>query len=358
MYFLYSLIFIRLAYWVFIFSKLARYRSSGSLNRTEGVSVVVCVKNNIEGLKALFSKLLKQNHEVYEVIVVDDFSSDGVEDFIKQISTHKIVYCKPDIDIAGKKMALTKGIQLSKYNWILVTDSDCVPSSLDWISLMVGKAKESQKEVVLGYGPIEGKGLIGQLAKYEAAYVAMQYLSYAIGGNPYMGVGRNMLYKKRLFEESQPYADNIDVASGDDDMLIQKVATPHNTTICIDANAQCKSESPKDLENYILQKTRHTSTSKLYDRKAKWMLGIFALVHLLFYATALLAVMTGLLEVGAAISAWLLMCALMFIIQYACFVKLNEHKLILNLFASDIFLALLYSIVGFKTVLNNYNKWN
>ena len=91
-YLLYGLIFIRLAYWIFIFSKLARYQSSGALNRTIGVSVVICVKNNLEGIKALLLKLLKQNHEMYEVIIVDDFSTDGIEDFTTQIDDSKIVF--------------------------------------------------------------------------------------------------------------------------------------------------------------------------------------------------------------------------------------------------------------------------
>ena len=151
-------------------------------------------------------------------------------------------------------MALTKGVAMAKYEWILVTDSDCIPSSLDWISLMVGKAIDEQKEIVLGYGPVDGRGFIGQLAKYEATYVAMQYMSYAIAGNPYMGVGRNMLYKKNLFVESDPFVDNLEVASGDDDMFIQKAATSSNTTICIDRNAQCKSASPKDFKSFYSPK--------------------------------------------------------------------------------------------------------
>jgi cellulose synthase/poly-beta-1,6-N-acetylglucosamine synthase-like glycosyltransferase len=357
-YLLYCLIFIRLSYWVLIFSKLARFQSTGALNRIEGVSVVVCVKNNIEGLKVLLSKLLKQNHQKYEVVIVDDFSTDGVEGFIKLNDSPLIKYCRPDKDVAGKKMALSKGIDLAKHEWILVTDSDCIPSSLDWISLMVGKAVDEQKEIVLGYGPIDGHGLIGQLAKYEAAYVAMQYLSYALIGKPYMGVGRNMLYRKKLFVDSQPFASNIEVASGDDDMFVQKAATSSNTTICIDANAQCKSTSPANVKGYIRQKIRHTSTSTLYDNRTKYMLGIFGAVHLLIYLIIIVGPMTGLLNLSTTLSLWLLMCGVMVIVQYACFAKLSEHKLILNLFVSDILLSLLYSIVGFKTMTNNNKGWN
>ena len=88
------------------------------------------------------------------------------------------------------------------------------------------------------------------------------------------------------------------------------------------------------------------------------MLGVFAAVHLLIYIIAFVGVVTGLVNLSTALSGWLMMCAVMVIVQYVCFVKMSEQKLIVNLFVSDIFLCLLYSIVGFKAMSNNYNKWN
>ncbi len=356
-YMLFGLIIFRLAYWLVLFSKLARYKPSDMLNRKEGVSVVICVKNNKVGLEVLLNKLLKQNHENYEIVVVDDFSTDGVKDTIENFQSKIVVYCNPIRDVPGKKMALTKGIEMSKYQWILVTDSDCVPSSLDWISLMVGKIVADKKEIVLGYGPLSGHGFVEQIAKYEAGYIAMQYLSYALAGIPYMGVGRNMVFKKSLFLKTNPFQDNYTIASGDDDMFIQKAATVENTSICIHANAQCKSPGPKNINDYLKQKIRHASTSQLYNVKHKFLLGLFAILHLGIYFLMIAGILMDTIDCLVVISSWVFMTTIMLIIQYACFAKLNERRIVFMLFVSDFLLSLLYCTIGLKTVFNNKIIW-
>ncbi len=356
-YLLYGLIISRLLYWAFVFIKLAIYVEKASLNRHEGVSIVVAVKNNRVGLESLLKILLKQNHQNYEIIVVDDFSTDGVYEVTAQSATDKIVYCIPDKDMPGKKQAVVKGVSMAQYQWILVTDSDCIPSSLDWVSLMVGKAVYENKEIVLGYGPLEGKSLVSNLSRYETAYIGMQYLSYTLVGLPYMGVGRNMLYSKSLFLSTDPFSDNYDNASGDDDVFIQKAAKAENTTICIHPNAQCKSQSKETISGYIRQKTRHISTAINYNSKSKLLLGLFAVLHLTIYFVIIFMLVFGYGNLQSVAAAWALMCSLMLIVQYACFAKLGEQKVVLSLFVSDFLLSLLYTIIGFKTMFNNKKVW-
>jgi poly-beta-1,6-N-acetyl-D-glucosamine synthase len=358
LYLLAALIFARLMFWILVFSKLARYTTIESANRKEAVSVVICVKNNKNSLEILLKKLLKQNHECFEIIVVDDYSTDGVKIMIENLQTPLIVYTKPEKDVPGKKRALTKGVEMARYDWILVTDSDCMPSSLDWISLMAGQAIQDQKEIVLGYGPLHDKGIIGQITQYEASYVAMQYLSYALMGIPYMGVGRNMLYSKRLFLETDPFADNFDVASGDDDMLVQKASNAKNTTICIHANAHCKSIGAKNLGEFIRQKTRHAGTSPLYKTKHKILLGLFAALHLAIYFLLLTGLLFEKIDLKDCISSWVLMIAVMAPIQYICFAKLREQKAVFSLILSDFILSLLYFTIGLSTLFKTNKIWN
>jgi glycosyltransferase involved in cell wall biosynthesis len=320
---------------------------------------VVCVKNNKDGIELLLSKLLKQNHQNYEVIIVDDFSTDGLKIYLNSISSKLIKYIKAKEDVPGKKLALSQGINEATKDWILVTDSDCIPSSLNWISLMAGSIKTQKKEIILGYAPMhQSTGLIGMLSKYETAYVGMQYLSYALAKIPYMGVGRNMLFSKDLFVKTKPFDGNINIASGDDDFFIQKAANADNTGICIDANAHCYSNSPKSLAEYISQKTRHISTSSSYKNEHKVLLGIFGFIHIGVYLFMVLALVFNLVSVEKVLATWLTMLSFIFIIQYICYSKLNEQRTILSIIISDFLLSLLYGIVGLKTMFTKKTKWN
>ncbi len=355
---IFLLIGLRLLYWLFIFSKLALYKETYAINREEGVSVVICVKNNKIQLQKLIEKLLKQNHSNYEIVIVDDFSTDGLKEYIDSINNSKVIYCKAIEDVPGKKAALSQGINIASKEWILVTDSDCMPTSLDWIALMSGQAIESNKEIILGYAPLKGSNFIGQLSMYETAFIGMQYLSYALWQNPYMGVGRNMLFSKKLFLQSNAYEGNFHLPSGDDDFFVQKAATYDNTGICTNINAQCMSESPTSFSKYLSQKMRHTSTSKHYKNKHQFLLGIFAFLHLAIYFMFLIGLFFGFINLKIMLSTWLSMMAFIFIIQYVCFSKMNEARIILNLFISDILLAILYTFVAVKSFFNKNQKWN
>jgi glycosyltransferase involved in cell wall biosynthesis len=358
-YLLYSLIVLRVSYWIFIFSKLALFKINTPLNHSEGVSIIVCVKNNSSGIIKLLSKLIKQNHKNYEVIVVDDFSSDGLEEKMAPLISQHIKYIKASMDMPGKKAALTTGIDVASKQWILVTDSDCIPSSLNWISLMIGSAIDQKKEIVLGYAPMSKKnGLAPLLSKYETAYVGMQYLAYTLAKKSYMGVGRNMLFKKALFLESRPFEYNMHIASGDDDLFIQKAASLYNIGICIDADAQCYSDPKHSMNEYIIQKTRHTSTSNSYKNEHKLMLGFFGFLHISIYFLMAIGWMFNLIKAENIIAAWLLMLAVITTIQLVCYTKLNEQKTMMSFIVSDFLLSLLYSIVGIRTLFAKNIKWN
>ena len=72
--------------------------------------------------------------------------------------------------------------------------------------------------------------------------MAQQYLSYALAGHTYMGVGRNIAYKKSLFFDNKGFANHIHIPSGDDDLFIQEIAAKNNVTIEINTKAHTNSE--------------------------------------------------------------------------------------------------------------------
>jgi len=137
----------------------------------------------------------------------------------------------------GKKLAMTVGIKSAKNELILFSDADCYPLTDQWISLM-SRHFSKKKDLILGIGLYERKkGILNALIRYETLFTAMQYISYAISGKAYMGVGRNLSYKKDLFFKNKGFASHLKILSGDDDLFVNEAATKTNTAVCIDPNS-------------------------------------------------------------------------------------------------------------------------
>jgi hypothetical protein len=137
---------------------------------------------------------------------------------------------------------------------------------------------------VLGYGAYQKRpGFLNKLIRFETFHTALQYFSYALAGLPYMGVGRNLSYKKEVFIRNKGFASINHIPSGDDDLFINKVANKNNTTIVIDPDAFTLSEPKRNFKEWMRQKYRHYSASKFYKFKHKILLGLYSFTQFLVY---------------------------------------------------------------------------
>ena len=109
----------------------------------------------------------------------------------------------------GKKFALTLGIKAAKHEYLLLTDADCKPTSKNWLSKMAANFSDV-KQIVLGYGAYKKeKELLNTMIRFDAFHIAFQYFSFALAGETYMGVGRNLAYKKSVFFNNKGFASHI-----------------------------------------------------------------------------------------------------------------------------------------------------
>ena len=368
---------VQLYFYAFVFGKYSR---SGSISTTvpkyltdpasetsdqaSGVSLVVCAFNEAENLKKHLPSLAEQKHPDYEIVLVDDGSTDEtpriLEEFRKDFNSEareiRVLRIPPD-QSKGKKYALSKGIALAGKENILLTDADCSPNSAEWISRMVSRL-ERESEIVLGYGAyhkIPGSWL-NKLIRYETLMTALQYFSYALGGQAYMGVGRNLAYKKVLFDQVDGFERHLEVRSGDDDLFVNEVATSGNTAICDHPEAFTISEPPVGVASWIRQKRRHITTSKHYKPAHKIQLGAFYLSQLGFYTLAL-----SLLILETAPSVVLGLILLRFVVFYFTIYgtarKLQEKDLtpLAPLYEISIIFMQLYVFVA--NVFSPPKKW-
>lgn len=281
---------VQIFYYLFFFLRLAAYKAKPkNILQTHPVSIIVCVRDEAANVaKNLPGALLQQYTTTHEVIVVNDNSFDDtkyvLEEFQKKYKQLHIVELKQEAKlIPGKKFPLSVGIKTARYEIVLLTDADCVPASEYWIEKMQASFDE-KTEIVLGYGAYQKrKSLLNKLIRWETFHTALQYLSYALAGKPYMGVGRNLSYKKTIFYRHKGFTAHNHVPSGDDDLFINMAATKTNTRINIDPEAFTMSIPLTKWSHWIQQKFRHYSTAKYYKPIHKYLLGLYSLSHFLFY---------------------------------------------------------------------------
>ena len=284
----------QLLYWGFVFSRLAFYREQEQpeQNLEISVSVIICARNESANLKKFLPHFLNQNYRSFEIIVVNDNSSDHTLKTLLEIQrkspTLRIVTINDIPTLPGKKAALKKGIEAAQYDYVLLSDADCYPASNQWINSMQKKVF-SNFEIVLGFSPyicVSGSPL-NVFIRFETIYTAVQYFSFVLIGKPYMGVGRNLLYKKSLFFDKDSFSKHAHLASGDDDLFINEAATSTNTTINLSPDTFVYSRPKSSWRGYYHQKSRHLTTGTKYKVLHKVLLGGLSLTHFLHYICAI-----------------------------------------------------------------------
>lgn len=284
---------LQLLYFWFFYSRIAFGHDKNVSVQKLPVSVVVCARNEYENLLAFLPSILDQNYPEFEVVVVNDASDDEtiylLRDFAKKYPNLKIVDLTENLNsFKGKKFPLSIGIKSAQHEILLLTDADCVPASPDWIDRIQSRYHDSSIEVVLGYGGYQkSKGLLNKLIRFDAMRIAMSYLSFALAGIPYMGVGRNLSYRKSLFYKNKGFTSHYHIPSGDDDLFINQVANSKNTRIEISPESFTLSAPKKTWAEWISQKRRHFSTVGLYRFYHKVLLFLYPLSEILFYTTFL-----------------------------------------------------------------------
>ena len=324
---------IQLFYFLFFFLRLALYKKPTKQVHVEHpISVVICARDEAHNLmNNLPGVLVQQYNTTHEIILVNDNSEDEtkylLEEFKKSFKNlNPVILTQEAKMISGKKFPLSIGIKSAKNETLLLTDADCVPASEHWMQLMQD-GYDDNIEIVLGYGAYRKKpGILNKLIRFETFQTALQYFSYALAGLPYMGVGRNLSYKKDVFMRNKGFSSINQIPSGDDDLFINQVANKLNTAIVIDKDAHTISEPKTSFQEWMNQKYRHYTTSKYYKKKHSILLALYAISQFLFYPLLIAALILS-KQYVLLISLWSVRVIVQGAILRSTMKKLNELDL-------------------------------
>ena len=349
-------------YYGIVFSNIFRYKPLSTENpATEPVSVIISARNEDYNLQKNLPKILEQKYHDFEVIVVNHASTDDSAMILVEMKNKyprlKVITIEKDLNFfSGKKFPLSIGIKSAKNDLLLLTDADCSPTSENWIQSMAN-AYNNNTEVVLGYGSYKNeKGLLNTIIRYDTLMIALQYFSFALAGRPYMGVGRNLSYRKSLFMKNHGFISHLNIPSGDDDLFIKEVSTKKNTRIAIDTDSKVISEPKRKFGNWLRQKRRHYSTSKKYSFLVKMFLGLFSLSQAMFYLSLIILLATKTLLIPV-ISLAVITIFIRVLIQKKAANKLEERQLLLFSLIGDIFFVLILPIITIRGLTGKQKSW-
>jgi len=285
-------VIIQFYYFLRFYLLLSFFKSKKNNSHQPPVSVVICAKNEGPRLQEYLPLIFNQDYPRFEVVVVNDCSVDEteqvLEEFQRRHTNLHIVHLKEEeIREHDKKLALTLGIKGAKYEHLLLTDADCKPASDQWIREMMAHY-QTGTEIVIGYGAYKKlPGILNKLIRFDTFMGALQFLSFAAGKRPYMGVGRNLSYTKDLFFRHKGFGAQYHIRSGDDDLFINRVGHAKNIRVAIDSNTFTYSDPKKTYQAWKSQKRRHITTAKHYKSADKFRLGLYLFSqYLLFFSFA------------------------------------------------------------------------
>ena len=332
------------------------------------VTVVVCAHNEAENLQNYLQILLSQDYPEYEVIVVDDESEDSTLILLEQYAReypnfyHTFVPKGARV-ISSKKLALTIGIKAAHYDHILLTDADCRPESRNWIREMMKGYDADSTEMVLGFSPyFEKDTLLSGLISYDTLFNGLQYMGMAQAGHPYMGVGRNLSYRRSTFFNNQGFQGLLDVRAGDDDLFVSKVITNYrkhnrrksNVNVVCNPDALTWSVPKTTWKQWMQQKQRHLSVSNKYTLTNKIRLTFEPFTRGMIYALLLVTLLYGShMLIAAVMSLWLIRLLIMLLVMNRAARKLQLSRMGLEIILYDILLPV---ITLYDMAVNSFRK--
>lgn len=354
-------ILIQCWFYLWEFGSLAFFMIPERKKLQDPVSVVICARNELKNLRANLELILQQDYPAFQVVVVNDCSWDESGKYLEEmekIHPHlKVVTIEEQEKYRhGKKFALSLGIKAAAYDLLLMTDADCAPVSPQWISNMMSGYGPST-EMVIGYGAYrKGPGLLNRWIRLDTVFNAIQYLSAALWLHAYMGVGRNLSYRRSLFFKNKGFARHGHLLSGDDDLFVNETARRNNAAVVMNRESFTYSVPATSLSSWLRQKKRHLSTGFHYKLADRVRIGAFFLTQFVFYLSLAALAFTGFHWQWLA-GAFALRMLLQLFIFGRCMQRLGELDLLWLVPVFDVLVILIYPIISLSNLLFKDKSW-
>jgi len=225
-------------YWFYLYQPFRHQRAiKKGIRKTPSeqppVSVIVYARNKAVHLETYLPSILEQSYPKFEVIVINENSTDDTELILNSLSLrYRNLYhtALPGAsrNLSRKKLALTLGVKAAHHDVLLFIEADAHPLNNKWLESMA-RHFTSDKTVVLGGSFLEKYP--SRYAVYDYFHEQLQMMAFAIRKKTFKGNGRNLAYRKDVFEEQKGFANYNFIDAGEDDLLVAAIATQDNVAV-------------------------------------------------------------------------------------------------------------------------------
>ena len=353
------LLFTQLFYLLYYYNRIPQKQkkqvSRESQNLTP-LSVIICVENQVDELRENINAIMTQDYPNFEVVIVDMASIDGTKEYLEYLEKqHSNLYFSyiPESArfISKRKLAQTIGVKASKNEWLVFTDINCKPASNKWRQTMMENITE-KTEFVLGYSHYQkGESSFNRFISYDNQLLHMRFMGLALRGKPYIGVGRNLAYKKELFyKDRRAFYNQLNLQRGEDYLFVNQYANAENTTVVVNPEAIIEVKPLERPKSWRELKRFHLLSTARLSGGSKYIVGLETTTRLLFYLLSIALFIFSLVNLAWIVSAvtlllFLIRWVVQFIITNKVAKAMNEGR---RYFFSLLFLDI---IIPLKTLL-------
>ena len=299
-----------------------------------GVSIIVYACNDSEHLSKNLPVILTQDYPEFEVIVVNDGSSEGSEDVLSAYENnydnlYHTYLAEGARNLSRKKLSLTLGIKAAKHDILILTNANCTPNTNKWISNMVRNFTE-KTEVVLGNTLFKTKKSERFIA-FDILLRTLRIFGYTLSVSPFIGDGSNLAYRKELFFRHKGYAKFIHLHPGDDHLFVNQVCKNANTRVELSHESMVTASYDNTRQGWNQLKRDTVFNSKFYNSASKYIFGLDSFTRNLIplIAVATLALFNyNMIYAISAVSITLVYWVLLGIFFYFAGKQLNSRRFI------------------------------
>jgi cellulose synthase/poly-beta-1,6-N-acetylglucosamine synthase-like glycosyltransferase len=292
------------------------------------VTVLIAARNEAESIHLTIEDILAQEYPKHltEIIIVDDHSTDHTADIIRSYADRgvKLLQLNEDKPLNSyKKKAISEAIALSSGDLMVATDADCRMGA-KWLSTIVGYFEAEQPVMISSpVSYFEERSLFERMQALEFSYLIGVGASFIGNGRASTCNGANLAYRKDVFYEVGGFKGIDDLASGDDELLLQKVALRYPGRIGFTKldSAVVFTHAKHNLASFLQQRRRWASKSTRYkDKKIValavgiWLFNISLLVSaaLSFFSRDIFMLFLLQFALKIAFEAWFLLPIMVF----------------------------------------------
>lgn len=330
-----GLLFVIQILYLFLLYKVKRIASPLTTNQSPNLpplSVVIPTSNQDFLLKKNLPLILEQDYPDFEVVVVDDNSTDETADILQQLQARyprlRTTFVPPTSRrISHHKLALTLGIKATTNDWLVFTEADCHPATSGWLRSLAAQLSPltTNSSAVVGYtGYDRSRGLSAALRGYDTLLRGLRLLGLASHGKAHMAYGTNLLYRRDIFfGDAKGYSRHLNLERGDDDIFVNENIRPAHIRAAVspDAVVRCADTSRR---HWRLERLSRIATRRYLRGIRPLTLGFDTLSRVLYILFTIAAIVLSLPAVhrsllGDQSSVWWLVIgivALLWLIRY------------------------------------------